>query len=108
MLGERFNLNGNCFLALLFFASLALSDETRIVLLGILAATVLHILRHGFLVELLVIAHYALSILNHSGEHGCQSVTFILVKTGKFSKAKDTAMLSLAIFVDVRLRETVV
>ena len=54
-------------------------------------ATVLHILRHGFLVELFVITHHALSILNHSGEHGCQSVTFIL-----------------AIFVDVRLRETVV
>ena len=33
MLGERFKLNGNCFLALLFFASLALGDETRIVLL---------------------------------------------------------------------------
>lgn len=32
----------------------------------------------------------------------------ILVKTGKFSKAKGTTMLSLAIFVDVRLRETVV
>ena len=64
--------------------------------------------RHGFLVELFVIAHHALSILNHSGEHGCQSVTFILVKAGKFSKAKDTTMLSLAIFVDVRLRETVV
>lgn len=108
MLGERFKLNGNSFLALLFFASLALGDETRIVLLGILAATVLHILRHGFLVELFVIAHHALSILNHSGEHGCQSVTFILVKTGKFSKAKNTTMLSIAIFVDVRLRETVV
>ena len=40
--------------------------------------------------------------------NGCQSVTFILVKAGKFSKAKDTTMLSLAIFVDVRLRETVV
>ena len=108
MLGERFKLNGNCFLALLFFASLTLGDETRIVLLGILAATVLHILRHGFLVELSVIAHHTLSILNHSGKHGCQSVTFILVKAGKFSKAKDTTMLSLAIFVDVRLRETVV
>ena len=71
-------------------------------------ATVLHILRHGFLVELFVITHHALSILNHSGEHGCQSVTFILAKTGKFSKAKDTTMFSLAIFVDVRLRETVV
>ena len=108
MLGERFKLNGNSFLALLFFASLTLGDETRIVLLGILAATVLHILRHGFLVELSVIAHHTLSILNHSGKHGCQSVTFILVKAGKFSKAKDTTMLSLAIFVDVRLRETVV
>ena len=53
-------------------------------------------------------AHHALSILNHSGKHGCQSVTLILVKAGKFSKAKDTTMLSLAIFVDVRLRETVV
>ena len=71
-------------------------------------ATVLHILRHGFFVELFVITHHALSILNHSGEHGCQSVTFILAKTGKFSKAKDTTMFSLAIFVDVRLRETVV
>ena len=40
--------------------------------------------------------------------NGCQSVTFILVKAGKFSKTKDTTMLSLAIFVDVRLRETVV
>ena len=40
--------------------------------------------------------------------NGFQSVTFILVKAGKFSKAKDTTMLSLAIFVDVRLRETVV
>ena len=38
MLGERFKLNGNSFLALLFFASLTLGDETRIVLLGILAA----------------------------------------------------------------------
>ncbi|WP_203040152.1 hypothetical protein [Segatella copri] len=40
--------------------------------------------------------------------NGCQSVTFILVKAGKFSKAKDTTMFSIAIFVDVRLRETVV
>lgn len=39
--------------------------------------------------------------------NGCQSVTFILVKAGKFSKAKNTT-LSIAIFVDVRLRETVV
>ena len=52
--------------------------------------------------------HHALSILNHGGEHRCQSVTFILAKNGKFSKAKDTTMFSLAIFVDVRLRETVV
>ena len=108
MLGERFKLNGNCFLALLFFANLALGDETGIVFLGILAAAVLHVLRHGFLVELFVITHHALSILNHSGKHGCQSVTFILVKAGKFSKAKNTTMLSLAIFVDVRLRETIV
>ena len=34
MLGESFKLNGNCFLAFLFFASLALSDETGIVLQG--------------------------------------------------------------------------
>ena len=67
-----------------------------------------HGLRHGFLVELWVIAHHALSIFDHSGKHGCQSVMFILVKAGKFSKAKDTTMLSIAIFVDVRLRETVV
>lgn len=40
--------------------------------------------------------------------NGCQSVTFILVKAGKFSKAKNTTMLSIAIFVNVRLRETVV
>ena len=31
-LGERFKLNGNCFLALLFFANLALGDETVIVI----------------------------------------------------------------------------
>ena len=30
------------------------------------------------------------------------------MRRGSFSKAKDTTMLSLAIFVDVRLRETVV
>ena len=66
------------------------------------------VLGNGFLVELFVTAHHALSILNHCGKHGCQSVMFILVKIGKLSKTKDTTMLSLAIFFDVRLRETVV
>ena len=83
-------------------------DEKRSILLVILAATILYILRHGFLVELLVIAHYALFMLNHSGEHDFLPVTFILVKVGKFSKAKDTTKLNFAIFVDVRLREKVI
>ena len=108
MLGEGVYFYGYGLLAFLFLMGLALGDETRVVLLSIAAAAILHILPHVFLVKLVVVAHHALAILNHGREHGCQLVSLLLAETRQLTKAKNTTMPGLAILVDVRLRETIV
>ena len=67
-----------------------------------------YVLVHGLLIEPDIVAQHALTFLDHGGEHGSQFVPLLLAEARQLTKAKDTAVLGLAILVDVRLRETVV
>ena len=108
VLGEGVDLYGDGFLSFLLLTGLALGYEAGVVLLGVTAVAVLHVLAHGLLVKSTVRAHHALPFLYHGGEHPCQLVPLRLAETGQLSKAKDTPVPGLAILVGVRLRETVV